>query len=272
VDARLQRRVQRYGWDKSAGHYEEFWQRQLDPVLARIVELARPEAGERVIDVACGTGLVSFPVAARVGSAGTVLGVDLSEKMIETARGGAAERNLDQARFERMDAEDLRVADAAYDVGICSLGLMYVPSPLKALQEMHRVLRRGGRAVASVWGQRDRCGWAEIFPIVDARVASEVCPMFFRLGAEDILHRELEAAGFAQVTTERLETRLIYSSPEDACGAAFDGGPVALAYSRFEEGVKAQARDEYLASIEPFREGEGYSVPGEFVLGIGHKA
>jgi ubiquinone/menaquinone biosynthesis C-methylase UbiE len=272
VDARLQRRVQRYGWDKSAIHYEEFWQLQLDPVQARIVELAHLQAGERVIDVACGTGLASFPIAALVGSAGTVLGVDLSEKMIEIARGGATERALDQVRFERMDAEDLQVADSSCDVAVCSLGLMYVPSPLKALQEMHRVLRSGGRAVVSVWGQRDRCGWAEIFPIVDARVASEVCPMFFRLGTGDILQRELEAASFARVTSERLETRLVYSSHEEACGAAFEGGPVALAYSRFEDGVKVQARNEYLASIESFRDGEGYSVPGEFVIGIGYKA
>jgi ubiquinone/menaquinone biosynthesis C-methylase UbiE len=268
----LQRRVQRYGWDKSASHYEEYWQRQLDPVQARLVELARFQEGEQVIDVACGTGLVSFPVAALVGSAGRVLGVDISEKMIEIARRAATEKKLDHVRFERMDAEDLRVSDSSLDAGICSLGLMYVPDPLKALQELYRVLKPGGRAVVSVWGQRDRCGWAEIFPIVDARVASEVCPMFFRLGTGDFLRWDLEAAGFARVASERLETRLSYSSPEDACGASFDGGPVALAYSRFEESVKAQARDEYLASIEAFREGEGYSIPGEFVIASGYKS
>ena len=57
-----------------------------------------------------------------------------------------------------MDAEDLRAPDMSFDVVLCELGLMYVPDPLKALQEMYRVLRAGGRAVAVVWGQRNRCG------------------------------------------------------------------------------------------------------------------
>jgi ubiquinone/menaquinone biosynthesis C-methylase UbiE len=271
MDERLQRRVQRYGWDKSAAQYEGYWHQQLAPALVRLRELANCQPGERVLDVACGTGLVSFSVAEDVGPNGSVFGVDLSERMIEIVRAGAAERGLLHTRFDRMDAEDLRVDDASYDVALCSLGLMYVPNPRQALQEMHRALAPGARTVVSVWGQRDRCGWAEIFPIVDARVASEVCPMFYRLGGAESLAWEMEAAGFTDVTTERIETRLMYVSPEDACGAAFDGGPVALAYSRFDEQVKSEVRAEYLASIDAFRDGDGYAVPGEFVIGVGRK-
>ena len=95
--------------------------------------------------------------------------------------------------------------------------------------------------------------------------------MFYRLGGAEALAWEMEAAGFTDVTTERIETRLMYVSPEDACGAAFDGGPVALAYSRFDEQVKSEVRAEYLASIDAFRDGDGYAVPGEFVIGVGRK-
>lgn len=267
MDERLQRRVQRYGWDKSAASYEEFWHRQLEPAQTRLRELAQAREGEKVLDVACGTGLVSFPVAREVGPTGSLLGVDISERMIALAHQGAAERHLDWVRFERMDAEDLQIADATYDIGLCSLGLMYVPNPRKALQEMHRILKPGGRLVVSVWGQRSRCGWAEIFPIVDARVTSEVCPMFFRLGTGDTLQWECEAAGFTQITTETLETRLAYESPEEACGAAFEGGPVALACSRFDAQVAADVRQEYLSTLDAYRDGPGYLVPGEFVLG-----
>lgn len=272
MDAKLQRRVQRYGWDKAARYYEAYWQRQLEPVQARLRERAHVQEGEQVIDVACGTGLVSFPVATLVGSAGTLVGVDISEGMVEIAHRVATERKLGHVRFDRMDAEDLQIRDSSFDVGICALGLMYMPNPHKALQEIYRVLKPGGRAVASVWGQRNRCGWAEIFPIIDARIQSEVCPLFFHLGTGDTLQREFEEAGFSQATLERLETRLIYSSPEEACSAAFAGGPVALAYSRLTDSVTAQVRNEYLASIEPFRDGEGYSIPGEFVIGSGYKA
>ncbi len=52
--------------------------------------------------------------------------------------------------------------------------------PVKALKGMYRVIKPGGRAVVAIWGERRNCGWADLFPIVDAHVASDVCPMFFR--------------------------------------------------------------------------------------------
>ena len=64
----------------------------------------------------------------------------------------------------------------------------------------------------------------------------------------------------------------MYQSAADAADAAFVGGPVALAYSRFDESTRAAARDEYLQSIAAYRVGEGYRVPGEFVVGCGEKA
>jgi ubiquinone/menaquinone biosynthesis C-methylase UbiE len=269
VDPALQRRVQRYGWNKAATHYEAFWEQQLEPAQARLLERAALRAGEQVLDVACGTGLVTFRAAAAVGPAGEVLGTDMSETMVELADRVAAERGIGPIRFARMDGEALTLPDASFDAALCALGLMYMPDPRKALAEMHRVVRPSGRAVAAVWGQRSRCGWAEIFSIVDARVRSEVCPLFFQLGTGDALSRDFEAAGFCRVRSERIDAPLRYATPEQACGAAFLGGPVALPYARFTEDIKAEVRAEYLASIEQYRTGDGYMVPGEFVIAIG---
>jgi SAM-dependent methyltransferase len=148
---------------------------------------------------------------------------------------------------------------------------MYVPDPLGALHQMHRVLRTGGRAVAAVWGQRQRCGWAEIFPIVEARVRSDVCPLFFQLGMADVLAQTFQTAGFKDIESERLLTVLYYASAEEACGAAFAGGPVALAYAHFDTPTRQDAHAEYLAAIEPYRQGSGYAIPGEFVIVSGRK-
>jgi ubiquinone/menaquinone biosynthesis C-methylase UbiE len=271
VDARLQRRVQRYGWDKAASHYERFWRDQLEPAQRRLLEMADLEPGEQVLDVACGTGLVSFPAAAAVGPDGQLVGTDLSEQMVHAAREDAASRDLEHAVFERMDAEDLALSDETFDVALSALGFMYYPDPRKAAQEMWRVLRPGGRAVAAVWGARDRCGWAEIFPIVDSRVRSEVCPLFFQLGTGDAMEIVLEGAGFTEIVTDRISTILQYGSAEDACGAAFAGGPVALAYSRFDDETRDDAHREYLDSIEPYRQGERYEIPGEFLIARGQK-
>ena len=269
MDARLQRRVQRYGWDKAAAYYEQYWSRQLDPAQRRLLTLAALETGERALDIACGTGLVTFPAADAVGPSGAVVATDLSDVMVARVAEEAARRGARQVSSARMDAEALDCPDATFDAALCALGLMYMPDPVRALSEMHRVLRPGGRAVVAVWGSRDRCGWAEIFPIVDARVQSDVCPMFFQLGAADRLERVFRDAGFDGVTTERMATVLHYESAADACGAAFEGGPVALAYSRFDPATREAAHAEYLASIGPWQSGAGYDVPGEFVLAAG---
>jgi ubiquinone/menaquinone biosynthesis C-methylase UbiE len=269
MDARLQLRVQRYGWDRAADYYERYWARQLEPAQRRLLELADLQRCERVLDVACGTGLVTFPAAAAVGRAGSVLATDISEVMVTRLQHAAARDHMSNVTAEQMDAQRLGAADGSFDAVLCSLGLMYIPDPLASLREMRRVLRDGGRVAVAVWGARDRCGWAEILPIVDERVRSEVCPMFFHLGTGRSLEISMEAAGFQDIVVERMPTTLHYASGADACGAAFVGGPVALAYAHFSSDVSESARKEYLASIEPFRRGEEYFVPGEFVVARG---
>jgi ubiquinone/menaquinone biosynthesis C-methylase UbiE len=266
MDARLQRRVQRYGWDKAAAYYDEYWARQIEPAQDRMLAMAAIREGERVIDVACGTGLVTFRAAASTGPRGSVVATDISDVMADRVNALAAERKMPYVTAERSDAEEIGQGDATFDVALCALGLMYVADPLRALEQMRRVLRPGGRLAVAVWGQRSRCAWAEIFPIVERRVASEVCPLFFQLGGGDALQYALTQTGYSAIAVERIETTLSYASGESACGAAFAGGPVALPYSRFDAATRDEVHAEYLASIAEYRRGDGYEVPGEFVI------
>ena len=266
MDAKLQRRVQRYGWDRAAEHYEGYWRRQLEPAQRLLLQMADLRIGERVLDVACGTGLVTMPASETVGPSGQVVGTDISQEMVSSGAQEAERRGLTNASFARMDAENLDLPDRSFDAALCGLGLMYVPDPLGSLREMRRVLRPGGRAVNAVWGARRNCGWAEIFPIVDSRVSTEVCPLFFQLGTGDALSIAYEEAGFREIVAERLDTVLVYETAEEALGAAFAGGPVAMAYSRFDEATRAEAHEEYLASIDTYRSNGGYRIPGEFVV------
>jgi ubiquinone/menaquinone biosynthesis C-methylase UbiE len=271
LDARLQRRVQRYGWDKAASAYEAGWRDQLAPAQSTMLDSVAWQAGQAVLDIACGTGLVTMQAAARVGPTGTVCGTDISERMVALAQAAAEAQGVTNTCFIRMDAEDLQFEAGTFDLVLCALGLMYLPDPEAALREIHRVLRPGGQAAVAVWGQRSRCGWAEIFPIVDARVQSEVCPMFFRLGTGDALSSAFAQACFGDAVSVRIDAPLRYACADDACEASFVGGPVALAYDRFDDQTRRAVRDEYLASIEPFRDGNGYAIPGEFVITAGRK-
>ena len=271
MDARLQQRVQRYGWDRAASTYEKSWQKQLEPAQTRLMELAALARGERVLDLACGTGLVTFRAAEAVGSTGSVTGTDISEGMIEQCGIAARQRGMTHVDFVRMAAEHLDFPESSFDAVLCGLGMMYVTDFARSIQEMFRVTRPAGRAASAVWGKRDRCGWAEIFPIVERRVASDVCPMFFQLGTGDVQNILFEQAGFTGVHSDRITTTLEYESGEEACLAAFAGGPVAMAYSRFDDTTRESAYAEYLESIASHRRGSGYAIPGEFVVTIGYR-
>lgn len=267
----LQRRVQRYGWDYSSPYYEQGWQRPLWPAQERLLETADLQPGEEVLDISCGTGLVTFPMVKAVAPGGKVTGIDLSEGMIEKATELAGEKGLDHVSFRHMDAEELDLPDASFDVAVNSLGLMYYPDPGKALNEMFRVVKPEGRAAALVWGRRGECGWADIFPIVDRRVKTDVCPMFFQLGTGENLHKTFEEAGFREVESQRFDIELHFDNDEDALVSAFLGGAVALAYRKFDEETREEAHSEYLESIQPYKNGGGYDIPGEFVITSGIK-
>jgi ubiquinone/menaquinone biosynthesis C-methylase UbiE len=271
MNPELQRRIQRYGWDKAAEYYENSWQNQLKPAHDLLLEVSNIQPNEHIIDVAAGTGLVTFRMAELVGPSGHILANDISDEMVSIGTQLARSKGFNNVHFERMDAERLLCEDEKFDLATCALGLMYFPNPDASLSEMYRVLKPGGRAIAAVWGSRKKCGWAEIFPIVDARVNTDVCPMFFNLGESEVLKYPFANAGFKNITISKIETKLIYTSDEEACAAAFIGGPVAMAYSRFEESTKEEAQTEYLKSIEPFKTENGYEIPGEFVVCSGIK-
>jgi SAM-dependent methyltransferase len=194
------------------------------------------------------------------------MGIDLSGAMIDAADREARGQSARCMTFARMDAEALALPPATFDVALCALGLMYMPDPEQALREMRRVLRPGGRMVSAVWGERRRCAWSAVFPIVEAEVTSDVCPLFFRLGPSGALAAACADAGFVDIVEHRLEVTLDYPSAEEACEAAFAGGPVALAGSRFDDGTRARAHARYVEAIGAWQHGTGFRLPGEFVV------
>src|SRR6185436_6273038 len=122
----------------------------LGPWAPLLVETARLAAGERVLDVACGTGVVTRAAAERVGRRGRVVGIDLNPGMIAVARSLAA---IDDAPIEWLErsALDLGLDGASFDAVLCQQGLQFFPDKPVALREMRRVLDRNGRLALSVW-------------------------------------------------------------------------------------------------------------------------
>lgn len=266
MDPRLQVRVQRYGWDAAAAHYHIGWETQLRPAHDQLLEMALVVAGQRIIETACGSGLVTMRLAEQVGRKGHVLATDLSQGMIDDLKARLDKASISNVKAGRMALEKLDVPDEAFDAAICALGLMYTPDPSVAIAEMARVVAPTGTVAVTVWGERRNCGWADVFPIVDAHVASEVCPVFFGSGAPGALRRLFEDAMLEQVEEHRQFEKLVFQTEDDVVNAVLLGGPVALAVRRFNTDVWESVRQEFLTSVAQYKlSGGGYSIPGEFV-------
>ncbi len=171
----------------------------------RLVDVADVHAGERVLDAGCGQGATLFPAAAQVAPGGEVLGVDLSEEMIAMLGDEMGRRGTTNATVRRMNAEDLDVVEASFDIAISSFVLHLLPDPGRAASCLLRALREGGRCVASV-PVLSGTGWEFLGSLLRsfARRATRPISVPFRLDFD--LPAVLTSAGFdlAQVTEEEM--------------------------------------------------------------------
>ena len=127
-----------------------FWER----FGQRTIELLNLNAGQRVLDVCCGSGASAIPAAQAVGPTGTVVGVDLAENLLELARTKARKHSLTNVQFESGDMTALRFEDTSFDAVVCVFGIFFVPEMEAALRELTRVLRPSGRMAITTWGPR----------------------------------------------------------------------------------------------------------------------
>ncbi len=148
-------------YDPVQKSYDHFTEAFTTPLAIRIVELAQIQATDRVLDVATGTGVVVRAIAAKHRPAGGILGVDLSDGMLATAREKASTAGF-PIEFLKTDAEALALPDKSFDVVLSLFGLMHFPHPDAAVAQMFRVLKPGGRVVIGVGSSPARDSFAQI--------------------------------------------------------------------------------------------------------------
>lgn len=179
-----------------------FYEHSLLPALfsqyaPRVVAAGGIRAGHRVLDVACGTGVVSREAATVTGDAALVTGIDISPGMLTVARDACP--TLD---WRPGDATDLPFADAVFDRVVCQFGLMFFSDPVKALEEMLRVLKPGGRIAVAVWDSISTApcsaGMYEVLERMAGTRAAEAIRQPYRLGAIAQLEGLAQAAGMRE--------------------------------------------------------------------------
>lgn len=193
----------------------------------RLVALLDPRPGETVLELAAGAGDTGFLLAERLGPSGRLLSTDVAPAMVEAAKRGASARGLDNVSFAVADAQDLDLEDGSVDAVLCRFGLMLVPEPARALAEIGRVLRPGGRAALAVWADADRNEWAT----AAGRTALALglmerpdpdAPGPFRLADAERLRTLVAGAGLALAAEEEVPVEWRYPSLEGWWDASLD--------------------------------------------------
>ena len=194
-----------HGWDRRFDWYAAVFA----PLASWCCGAAGVGPGFRLLDVACGTGLVTLPAARLAGTNGCVVAIDLSPEMVSVVTRRARAANLGTVETHEMDAEDLRFDDESFDAVTCACGLMFAPDAPRALQEMRRVLRPGGRIAVAVWDEPARSPFLTLagqaastfFPPAPPAPGA---PGGFRFSGPGELVGLLREAGFAGVAAESL--------------------------------------------------------------------
>ena len=170
-----------------------------------------------------------------------------------------------------MEAEQSTFGDNSFDVVLCALGLMYVPDPERAIRDFHRVLRPGGAPYVPFGVSGANVAGQKFSPSSMRAFIRRFVQCSFALAQRRTCSMHSGLPGLA--TSSRADLRRASNTPrsDEACDAAFVGGPVALAYSHFSPDTKSEARKEYLESLKAYRIGDHYSIPGEFVVVAGTK-
>ena len=162
----------------------------------RVAEAAAIRPGQRVLDVACGTGVLTRAAAARAGPRGTVIGLDLSRKMLEVAK-----RLSPNLEWREGGADELPFPDNSFDAVVSQFGLMFFPDPPSALREMMRVLVPGGHLAVAVWASlADTPAYAAEVELVErlaGPAAADPLRAPFVLGDAERLAEHFRSAGIA---------------------------------------------------------------------------
>jgi ubiquinone/menaquinone biosynthesis C-methylase UbiE len=228
------------------------------PVAAVLIDAAAIKDGERVLDVACGTGVLARLAAERAGPAATVVGVDVNPGMLAVAR----RVGPDSIEWREASAEAMPLSDLTFDVVLCGMGLQFMGNRAAALAEMRRVLAHGGRVAISLPGPIQ-----PMFAVFSELLAKHIHPdaarfalAVFSLHEADEIRNLLGEAGFKDARVQTTEMTLNLPAPADFLWQYVHSTPLAGVLAKASDDRKAALDRDIREQWRPFVRGDGMEI------------
>jgi ubiquinone/menaquinone biosynthesis C-methylase UbiE len=275
------RQTTRAQWESAA----EAWDRWtpllsdwLGPATDTLLDMTAAGPGARVLDVAAGAGEQTLAAARRVGAGGYVLATDISPSILRFALSAARQAGLANVETLELDGERHdTLPEASFDVAISRVGLIYFPDQQRALAGIRRALKTGGRFAAVVYSTPEKNPFFSI-PVGIIRQRAQLPPPLtgqpgpFSLGAEGVLARALEQAGFRDVEVRRVESPVRLPSAAECVRFERESfGALHQMMAAMNERERAETWKEIEAALGKFETDQGFVGPCEMLVGAGTK-
>jgi SAM-dependent methyltransferase len=242
-----------------------------------MLDLASVQGGSHVLDVAAGTGESTLMAAGRVGPTGYVLAADIAASMRSVAAEAARKERLTNVETRVMNAENLALDADSFDAVICRIALMLFPKPAKALTEMRRVVKPGGKVAAMVYAALEKNPYHGIFYGVVRRLGkipppAPGEPWMYALGDLGALEDVYRRAGFLNVSVHAVPIPRRFPSAADAMRSMRNSaGDLRELMSRLHDADRELAWAEIAQQLRQFEGPNGFEAPGEVLIGVGTK-
>lgn len=190
-------------WNEFASKYHSDWaSKDIGPFksTSKVVKISRIKSGDTVLDLACGTGVVTKKISSKVGTSGRVVGIDISPEPIGIAKKWNMKKNV---KFVIIDVEKMKF-EGEFDAVTCQYGLMFFPNVQLVLRKVRKFLKKGGRITVAVHGSKKT---APYFSCISNAVLKFIpdflpvgTPTVHRFGTKELLRTEFEKAGFKKIS------------------------------------------------------------------------
>ncbi len=241
----------------------------LGPASEMMLDLVGLRTGNRVLDVAAGTGDTTLLAAQRVGPSGYVLATDISTNMLNAAADAIRKVGLTNVETRVMDAENLDLDADSFDAVISRIGLHNLPDPPKALRGMRRVVKPGGKVAAIVYSTAEKNPYLGVPATVAHRWGSPMRNMF-ALSGPGVLEKAFRDGGFPDVAVHTVCTQHRFP-PNTEIIRRLEGSESGRYMAKLPDAEREQAWAEVEQQLRRFEGPNGCEVPGELLIGVATK-